>query len=167
MTDVVMGRVTPEQVRAVLDEVHDPEIPVLTISDLGILRDVEIVGDLVLVTVTPTYSGCPAMDTIRADIRRVLQERGLACEVRTVLAPAWTTEWMTAAGREKLQAYGIAPPRPTRSGPVDVPLGLRGIRCPQCTSPDVAELSRFGSTSCKSLWRCNTCREPFDHFRAH
>jgi len=159
--------VTTAAVRALLDSVHDPEIPVLTISDLGILRDVEVAGTHVVVTISPTYSGCPAMDEIRADIDAVLAEGGFDGEVRTVLSPAWTTDWMTDAGRRKLLEYGIAPPRPTRSGPVAVELGRTVIGCPQCASRDVEELSRFGSTSCKSMWRCNSCREPFDHFRAH
>ena len=161
---------TPEaQVREVLSAVTDPEIPVITIDDLGVLRDVQVEGGHVTVTITPTYSGCPAMDEIEADIRSALAARGFDdVEVRSVLSPAWTTEWMSEAGREKLRAYGIAPPTRRASGPVLVTLG-RPVRpsCPRCSSDDVEELTRFASTSCKSLWRCRACREPFDHFKDH
>ena len=152
-------------VRELLAQVHDPEIPVITIEDLGILRDVELDGDRVVVTITPTYSGCPAMQEIEADVRSALS--GYDVEVRTVLSPAWTTDWMTDEGRAKLQAYGIAPPERRPAGPVLVQLGPPRLTCPQCGSADTEELTRFGSTSCKSMWRCRTCREPFDHFRAH
>ena len=161
---------TAEQVREVLSTVTDPEIPVITIEDLGILRDVAVDGGHVTVTITPTYSGCPAMDEIRADITGALAEHGLRdVEVRTVLSPAWTTDWMSEAGRDKLRAYGIAPPERRASGPVLVTLGRRpaGPACPQCGSADTEEVTRFASTSCKSMWRCLSCREPFDHFKAH
>jgi ring-1,2-phenylacetyl-CoA epoxidase subunit PaaD len=156
---------TAAEVRQALAQVHDPEIPVITIEDLGILRDVQVEGRRVVVTITPTYSGCPAMQEIEADVRAALQ--GFEVEVRTVLAPAWTTDWMTDEGREKLRAYGIAPPARSPSGPVLVPLGPPRLACPQCGSTDTEELSRFGSTSCKAMWRCRSCREPFDHFRRH
>lgn len=164
---------TATSAREVLAQVMDPEIPVLTIEDLGVLRDVSVEqadgGERVVVTVTPTYSGCPAMDEIRADIRAALQQAGWRdVEVRTVLSPAWTTDWMTESGRQALRAAGIAPPGPRAPGPVPVTLGRRpDVACPQCGSPDTEELTRFGSTSCKSMWRCRSCREPFDHFRAH
>jgi ring-1,2-phenylacetyl-CoA epoxidase subunit PaaD len=154
-----------EGIRAVVAEVPDPEVPVLTIDDLGILRDVTLDADgRVEVTITPTYSGCPAMDAISADVKAALAAHGLSdVHVRMVLAPAWTTDWMSAAGRRKLLDYGIVPPQPRAEGPVMVALALR---CPQCGSPDTRELSRFGSTACKSLWVCSTCHEPFDHFKA-
>ena len=163
---------TVAQVREVLAEVTDPEIPVITIEDLGILRDVAVDGGHVTVTITPTYSGCPAMDEIRADIRTALAEHGWTdVDVRMVLAPAWTTDWMSEAGREKLRAFGIAPPAARAAGPVPVTLGTVQLRprvtCPQCNSGDTEELTRFASTSCKALWRCRSCREPFDHFKAH
>ena len=163
---------TVTQVREVLAEVTDPEIPVITIEDLGILREVAVDGGHVTVTITPTYSGCPAMDEIRADIRTALAEHGWTdVEVRMVLAPAWTTDWMSEAGREKLRAFGIAPPAARAAGPVPVTLGTVQLRprvtCPQCGSGDTEELTRFASTSCKALWRCRSCREPFDHFKAH
>jgi len=157
-------------VREILDSVVDPEVPVLTIADLGVLRDVRV-GDsgAVEVTVTPTYSGCPAMDVIRSDIVETLRRHGFReVAVRTVLSPPWTTDWMSEAGRRKLEEYGVAPPSgrapvaPATRGPV--PLAL-SVRCPQCGSLDTREVSRFGSTSCKALYTCNACREPFDHFK--
>jgi ring-1,2-phenylacetyl-CoA epoxidase subunit PaaD len=152
-------------VRAAVAAVPDPEVPVLTIDDLGILRDVSVdpTGH-VDVTITPTYSGCPAMDAIRADVTQALREQGYDdVHVSLVLSPAWTTDWMSDEGKQKLLDYGIAPPQPSADGPVALSLTLR---CPQCGSPDTRELSRFGSTACKSLWVCNSCREPFDHFKA-
>jgi ring-1,2-phenylacetyl-CoA epoxidase subunit PaaD len=146
--------------------VLDPEIPVLTIEDLGVLREVIVTDDRhVEVTITPTYSGCPAMDAIRQDVVAALNEAGFAeVTVRLVLAPAWTTDWMSQAGKEKLREYGIVPPAHRTSGPVPLRLSLR---CPQCGSGSTHELSRFGSTACKSLWVCDDCKEPFDHFKAH
>ncbi|HWT34439.1 MAG TPA: 1,2-phenylacetyl-CoA epoxidase subunit PaaD [Microbacterium sp.] len=147
--------------------VHDPEIPVLSIADLGVLRDVRDDGDAVTVTITPTYSGCPAVDTIRDDLVLALTAAGFArVDVRTVLAPAWTTDWITPHGREALAAFGIAPPGPVtaRTGPI--PLRL-SVKCPRCGSLDTRELARFGSTSCKALYQCRSCDEPFDHFKAH
>lgn len=151
--------------RHVAAAVPDPEIPVLTIEDLGILRDVEERADgHVRVTITPTYSGCPAMEAIRADVIAALAEAGYPdVTVDLVLSPAWTTDWMTEEGRRKLVEYGVAPPVHREPGD-PVPLTL-SLRCPQCGSPDTRELSRFGSTACKSLWVCNACREPFDHFK--
>jgi ring-1,2-phenylacetyl-CoA epoxidase subunit PaaD len=148
--------------------VLDPELPVLSIADLGILRDVAMSDDgSVVVTITPTYSGCPAMDVIRRDVEDAVRAAGFdRVEVRTVLSPAWTTDWLTESGRRALQDYGIAPPasrRTASSGPVALSLS---VRCPQCGSPDTRESSRFGSTACKSLWVCNACREPFDHMKA-
>jgi len=154
--------VTAELVREVLAQVPDPEIPVITIEDLGILRDVAVEGTHVVVTVTPTYSGCPAMDEIRADIVSALAAAGVDdVEVRTVLAPAWTTDWMSEDGKRKLREFGIAPP-----GQLLLQIRPR-VECPQCGSSDTEEMARFASTSCKSMWRCRSCREPFDHFKAH
>jgi ring-1,2-phenylacetyl-CoA epoxidase subunit PaaD len=153
-------------VREVLAQVRDPEIPAVSIADLGILRDVSVQGGRVVVTITPTYSGCPAMDEIRADVVAVLAEHGWDdVEVRTALAPAWTTDWISEDGKRRLREVGIAPPGPV-SGPVPVQLRSR-VDCPQCGSTDTEETARFASTSCKALWRCRTCREPFDHLKAH
>ena len=136
--------------------VRDPEIRVITIAELGILRDVTLEGGHVTVTITPTYSGCPAMDVIRADIVTAAHRAGYDdVEVRTVLAEPWSTDWISDEGRAKLAAAGIAPPSHS------VALTLT-VRCPLCGSPDTEQLSRFGSTACKSLWRCRACREPFD-----
>ncbi|WP_460796080.1 1,2-phenylacetyl-CoA epoxidase subunit PaaD [Microbacterium sp. GXF0217] len=151
--------------RAVAASVADPEIPVLTIADLGILRGVAVDDRRVVVTITPTYSGCPAVEAIRDDVLRALADAGFTdAAVRTVLSPAWTTDWMTDAGRQKLLDYGIAPPTGDRpAGPVAVPLS---VRCPQCGSLDTRELTRFGSTACKALYECRACLEPFDHFKS-
>ncbi|WP_371401552.1 phenylacetate-CoA oxygenase subunit PaaJ [Kribbella sp. NBC_00662] len=153
--------VTDAAILEAVGEVADPEVPVLTIADLGVLRGVRHDGDEVVVTITPTYSGCPAMDLIRHEVELTLQSLNVDGRVETVLSPAWTTDWMSEAGKAKLVDYGIAPP--SASGPVMLRLS---VRCPLCGSPDTTELSHFGSTSCKSLWRCNTCREPFDHFKS-
>ncbi|MGW6199034.1 1,2-phenylacetyl-CoA epoxidase subunit PaaD [Kribbella sp. NPDC055110] len=154
--------VTDAAILEAVGEVADPEVPVLTIADLGVLRGVRHEGDEVVVTITPTYSGCPAMDLIRHEVELTLRSLNVDGRVETVLSPAWTTDWMTEAGKAKLTDYGIAPPLGTTT-PVLLQLS---IRCPQCGSPNTSELSRFGSTSCKSLWRCNSCKEPFDHFKA-
>jgi ring-1,2-phenylacetyl-CoA epoxidase subunit PaaD len=154
-----------ERAWAAAAAVPDPEIPVLSIADLGVLRDVSVDdAGAVSVTITPTYSGCPAMEVIRHDVEKSLSDNGFSdVNVRTVLSPAWTTDWMTEAGRAALADYGIAPPAPRGAGPVALTLA---VRCPQCGSPETRELSRFGSTACKSLWVCTACREPFDHFKA-
>lgn len=151
--------------RAAVATVVDPEIRVLTIEELGIVRDVRTAPDgRVTVTITPTYTGCPAMDVIRADIRAALARGGHPdADVVTELSPAWSTDLISDSGRAKLAAAGIAPPPAQRSGPVAVMLS---VRCPRCGSPDTEELSRFGSTACKSLRRCRTCTEPFDAVKA-
>ena len=145
--------------------VVDPEIRAVTIEELGILREVEVdARHHVTVTITPTYSGCPAMDVIRADIRTALRRAGYDdVEVVTALGAPWSTDWITEEGKRKLAAAGIAPPSPVRQRR-DVVLTLT-VRCPQCGSPETEELSRFGSTACKSLWRCRSCLEPFDRVK--
>ncbi len=157
---------TLEQVRAAVAAVPDPELPALSIADLGILREVSLDGDRFVVTVTPTYSGCPALDAIRADVTAAAAAVGADdVEVRTVLAPAWTTDWMSEAGKQALAEYGIAPPGRRKAGGT-IALTL-SVRCPQCGSPDTHETSRFSATACQSLWTCHSCREPFTHFKAH
>jgi ring-1,2-phenylacetyl-CoA epoxidase subunit PaaD len=153
--------------REIAAAVLDPELPMVTIEDLGILRDVtEDDQGRVHVTITPTYSGCPAMETIRADLVTTLELAGYQhVDVEFVLSPAWSTDDLTDAGRAKLAGAGIAPPAPVRAHDGPVPLAL-SVRCPQCGSLDTRESSRFGSTACKSLWVCRACREPFDHFKA-
>lgn len=161
-----MATATPiESLHEIAARVTDPEIPVLTIADLGILRDVALEGDgAVVVTITPTYSGCPAMDAIRQDLEGAFSEAGYPkVRVDLVLSPAWSTDWMTEAGRAKLEEYGIAPPTGTGHRGT-VTLGL-AVKCPQCHSLNTRELSRFGSTSCKALYSCRDCLEPFDYFK--
>jgi ring-1,2-phenylacetyl-CoA epoxidase subunit PaaD len=147
--------------------VVDPEVPVVTIEDLGVLRYVQLteIGGVV-VQLTPTYSGCPAIDAMRDDVVSVITEAGYTdVRVDVVLAPAWTTDWISQSGRDKLEAYGIAPPAPRRTdGKVN--LGL-GIRCPRCESLHTRQTSRFGSTACKALYVCQRCHEPFDYFKEH
>ncbi len=156
--------VTTRTARDIAGDVLDPELPVVTIDDLGILRDVtEDDQGRVHVQITPTYSGCPAMETIRTDLVEALTSAGYQqVSVEFVLAPAWTTDWISPEGRRKLEEYGVAPPAPTSDGPVALTLS---VRCPHCGSVDTLESSRFGSTACKSLWVCQSCREPFDHFK--
>ena len=146
--------------------VVDPEIPVLTIADLGVLRNVTVSDGQVEVAITPTYSGCPAMNMIALEIEMALEREGIENSiVRTVLSPAWTTDWMTDEGRKKLKDYGIAPP--IAGGGRRALFGEEQVACPQCGSVATEVLSEFGSTSCKALWRCTACREPFDYFKCH
>jgi ring-1,2-phenylacetyl-CoA epoxidase subunit PaaD len=165
-----------ERARAAAATVRDPEIRVLTIDELGILRGVTVAEDgTVVVNLTPTYVGCPAMDTIRADVVESVRGAGFeAVEVAVSWSPAWTTDWLDDTARDKLRAAGIAPPAsPAEPRFTDVPphrrLPMLSIapRCPRCDSADTTELSRFGSTACKALWRCDACLEPFDHVREH
>jgi len=169
----------PQDLRAAIAAIPDP---VLTIEDLGILREVQVdeLARSVSVLITPTYSGCPAMDAIRQHIEHAARRLSYTATVRTRLSPAWTTDWMSQAGRDKLREFGVAPPH-SRSDdhagqtpgqrsdqspqPVGVRLSVRQVECPLCGSPDTEEISRFGSTACKSLRRCQACREPFDEFK--
>lgn len=147
-------------------QVVDPEIPVLTIADLGVLREIAVSDGQVEVAITPTYSGCPAMNMIALEIEVALEREGIRNpRVRTVLSPAWTTDWMSDDGRRKLKEYGIAPPQ-AGSGRRAL-FGEQQVACPQCGSVETEVLSEFGSTSCKALWRCRRCREPFDYFKCH
>ena len=150
--------------------VTDPELPMLSLHDLGVLRSVAIQDDTVVVTITPTYTGCPAMATMRADLQVALRRAGFdQIEVRTSLSPAWSSDWITARGRAALRESGISPPEPHSQRPGPVPLTLfapvRQLQCPQCGGTATSELSRFGSTACKSLHVCGTCGETFDHFK--
>jgi ring-1,2-phenylacetyl-CoA epoxidase subunit PaaD len=160
---------------AALDELSDPEIPVLTLRDLGIVRDVRAAADgRVEVVITPTYSGCPAIGQIEDDVRTTLQKHGIDAQVVTQLSPAWTTDWMSDAGKDKLREYGIAPPR--RAAGRDDGQALRFIAraatpdvvpCPRCGSAQTVETSRFASTACKALYKCLACQEPFDYFKPY
>jgi ring-1,2-phenylacetyl-CoA epoxidase subunit PaaD len=162
---VVDAAVLRERALAVLQAVTDPEIPVLTIADLGILREVTVHDDVVEVTITPTYSGCPAMNMITLEIEAALARAGIKARVRTSLSPAWTTDWLTDAARRKLAAFGIAPPEQTASR--RALFGEAKPHCPLCGSTETEQISEFGSTACKSLHRCLACREPFDAFKCH
>ena len=156
--------------RTIAETVTDPELPMLTLAELGVLRDVTEGPGHVEVTITPTYTGCPALDMMRADLRRRLADAGYTdVRVRTVRAPPWTTDWISDEGRRKLREAGIAPPGPAPrrpAGPIPLTLGpTRRVQCPHCGSADTVELSRFGATACKSLRRCESCSEPFEHFK--
>jgi ring-1,2-phenylacetyl-CoA epoxidase subunit PaaD len=159
------------EARAVAETVTDPELPMLTLADLGVLRDVRTERGTVVVEITPTYTGCPAMGVMRADLVQALREAGYPeVDVRTVLAPPWSTDWISSDGRRKLAEAGIAPPgsAPARpSGPVPLQLGptVRALSCPLCGSADTEELSPFGATACKDLHRCRGCGEPFEHVK--
>ena len=154
---------------SLLETVTDPEVPVLSVVDLGIIREVRMTDGRPEIVITPTYSGCPAMDVIRMNIRMVLLQHGYTdVRLTTVLSPAWTTDWMSEKGKEKLMAYGIAPPMPV---PVVCHPGLfqqeEAIPCPHCHSYHTTLISQFGSTACKALYRCEDCHEPFDYFKCH
>lgn len=153
-------------IKKILIQVTDPEIPVLTIEDLGILRNIEWEGEQLVVTITPTYSGCPAMKMIETDIELTLQKAGYDnVLVKSILSPAWTTDWMSEDGRKKLEEFGIAPPLHA-SADKNILLGKnKHIRCPQCKSENTEMKSQFGSTACKSLYVCKDCKEPFDYFK--
>ncbi|HEV7654631.1 MAG TPA: 1,2-phenylacetyl-CoA epoxidase subunit PaaD [Mycobacteriales bacterium] len=157
--------------RVVAGTVTDPELPMLTLADLGVLRDVRTEDGTVVVEITPTYSGCPALGVMRADLVHRLHAAGFPdVDVRTTLSPPWSTDRITAAGRQKLAAAGIAPPGPApvrAAGPVPLQLGpsRRTASCPQCGSPDTVEQSEFGATACKALRRCRACGEPFEHVK--
>lgn len=151
-----------------LQSVSDPEIPVLSIADLGVLRNVEVNAGETIITITPTYSGCPAMKVIEEDIAEKMKEEGVHnFKIKTVLAPAWTTDWMSDEGKRKLKEYGIAPPVKGTSGDQFRSQFPKKVTCPHCGSEDTEMKSFFGSTPCKSLYVCHVCKEPFDYFKCH
>ena len=165
-----LAPISADQVYAWLQEVPDPEIPVLSVVDLGVVRDVSWDGEACVVVVTPTYSGCPAMREITQDIQRTLARHGIdEVRVETRLAPAWTTDWMSEKGREALKGYGIAAPaeRAIDISGISRRAAAPAIACPRCGLRDTRLVSNFGSTSCKALYRCVACREPFDYFKTH
>ena len=161
---------TRDEIDEILDAVKDPEVPVLSVVELGIVRDVRLDGGVVTVTLTPTYSGCPAMRVIEQDITAALAARGLAVRIEIVYAPAWTTDWMSDEAKRKLEAYGIAPPgtatHETLVSLTRAPATGAAPRCPYCHSRDTVVKSEFGSTACKSICFCNACRQPFEMFKA-
>ena len=171
------SRQEEEKIRGILEEVKDPEVPVLSILDLGILRDVQITSPLcggtgespaVRLTITPTYSGCPAMDVIQMDIRLKLLEKGYKnISIQQSLSPAWTTDWMSEEGKQKLKEFGIAPPNPKQQFCTAEMFQQEAVQCPRCDSFHTEVISQFGSTACKSMYRCLDCKEAFDYFKCH
>jgi len=161
--------VTRSEIETFLDEVCDPEIPVLTIRELGILRSIEVVGESVTITLTPTYSGCPAMQAIADEVRACLSRHGIEkLNIQTSFNPPWTTEWLSDIAKQKLRDFGIAPPVSTpQSDLVLFPTKRRNIPCPRCKSIETEQTSEFSSTACKALYRCLTCREAFEYFKEH
>lgn len=161
---IEMKTITP-QITAILESVSDPEIPVLSIMDMGVVREVEVQERDVFIKITPTYSGCPAMDTIADDIKAAFAKEGYQAQVKLILAPAWSTDWITECGRKALEAYGIAAPL-TEEADKEALLGNKKIvKCPQCGSTHTRVVSQFGSTACKALFQCEACHEPFDYFK--
>jgi ring-1,2-phenylacetyl-CoA epoxidase subunit PaaD len=166
---VINNDIMIRRIWSLMEQVNDPEVPVLSVVDLGVIRDVRADEEEIEITLTPTYSGCPAMDVIRMNIRMVLLEHGYKnITLTTVLSPAWTTDWMSERGKEKLKAFGIAPPLPVQQ--FCRPAFFQkdeAIQCPQCHSYHTTRISEFGSTACKALYRCEDCKEPFDYFKCH
>lgn len=152
-------------INGLLRQVTDPEIPVLSIMDMGIVRDIQITGKVVLVKITPTYSGCPAMDMIATEIKATLDRAGYKTTVELVLSPPWTTDWITERGRKKLEAYGIAPPLDATADKRALIDGASVVKCTRCGSTNTKMVSQFGSTACKALFQCRDCLEPFDYFK--
>ena len=162
----IFTNITEQEIWKLLEQVHDPEIPVLSVIDLGIIRDVKLNNEEIEVFITPTYSGCPAMDVISMNIKMALLKEGLnKIKITQQLSPAWTTDWMTNEGKEKLKSYGIAPPA-AKTFDKNYLENLV-IECPLCYSTNTRLISQFGSTSCKALYQCNDCLEPFDYFKCH
>ncbi len=160
--------ISKEDIYAILEQVSDPEVPVLSIIDLGVIRDVVLHEDTLEVVITPTYTGCPAMDMIEVNIKAILQENGFDnIKVTTILSPAWTTDWLSEAGKQKLLDYGIAPPQGSSKSKRALFSEETGIACPQCRSTHTEMISQFGSTACKSQYKCLDCKEPFDYFKCH
>jgi ring-1,2-phenylacetyl-CoA epoxidase subunit PaaD len=159
---------TTQEIWAVLARVNDPEIPVLSVTDLGIVRDVKLLEGGIEVVITPTYSGCPAMDMIAVNIKAGLQAEGIDnVTIKSILSPAWTTDWMTEEGKQKLKKYGIAPPVEENPDKMTLFAPQPAIECPRCNSLNTKLLSQFGSTACKAMYQCQDCKEPFDYFKCH
>lgn len=158
---------TETDIWSLLEQVKDPEIPVLSIVDLGVLREVKYKDGVFDVSITPTYTGCPAMNVIEEEIKVLLDRNNVPCIVHLILSPAWTTDWMTESGKQKLKAYGIAPPQEEGISLNDLFGSPSNIICPLCNSTHTELISQFGSTACKSLYKCLDCKEPFDYFKCH
>ncbi len=163
--ETLNAHLTVSDIRRLLDDVHDPEIPVISIADLGVLRDVQKVGEDFLIIITPTYSGCPATDMMKVGIFAKMKAAGIKnFHVETQLSPAWTTDWMSEDGKRKLKEFGIAPPMGNAGSEI---LEQEHPPCPHCFSLNTELVSQFGSTACKALFRCLSCGEPFDYFKCH
>jgi ring-1,2-phenylacetyl-CoA epoxidase subunit PaaD len=162
-------KIAEEKIGKLLESVMDPEVPVLSVIDLGIVRDVKMRDAEIEVVITPTYSGCPAMDVISMNIKMILLEHGYKkIKITTVLSPAWTTDWMSEHGKEKLKAFGIAPPTAKQQAcHTELFHDGEAVQCPHCNSYNTTLISQFGSTACKALYVCKNCREPFDYFKCH
>ncbi len=159
---------TTKEVRTLLSQIPDPEIPVISIEELGILRDVNFFNDEFVVTITPTYSGCPAMKAIEQDIVDLLKENGIEkVKVKSIFSPAWTTDWLSEVAKEKLRNYGISPPEKTTADKSVLTGVQKVVKCPRCNSENTELVSQFGSTACKALYKCKDCLEPFDLFKCH
>lgn len=158
---------TKEDIRVLLSEIPDPEIPVITIIELGVIRDIEISDDKsITLKITPTYSGCPAMKQIEDDVRKKLTENGFVnITINTIFSPPWTTDWITPEAKEKLRIYGIAPPEHSTEDKSWLTGKIKSIACPRCKSQNTKLISQFGSTACKALYQCQDCLEPFDYFK--
>lgn len=158
-----------QRIWTLLEQVSDPEIPVLTVIDMGIIRAVNVTKHACYeIVITPTYSGCPAMDMIAVDIKAVLQENGYNnVTIRTVISPAWTSEWLSESGKKKMKEYGIAPPQGSVVDKNELFAQAKAVACPQCESIQTKLLSQFGSTACKAMYQCLDCKEPFDYFKCH
>ena len=161
--------ISEEKILSILNHVADPEVPVLSVIDLGIIRDVKSINNEIEVTITPTYSGCPAMDVISMNIRLALISHGYNnIKIKQKLSPAWTTDWMSEEGKRKLKEYGIAPPNPKQQVcNNDLFAPHEAVQCPHCNAYHTHRISEFGSTACKSLYQCDDCKEPFDYFKCH
>jgi len=160
--------INEKQIWNILEEVKDPEVPVLSVIDLGIVRSVKTSEDKIDIAITPTYSGCPAMDVISMDIRLKLIEKGYRnVSIQQQLSPAWTTDWMSEEGKRKLKTFGIAPPNPKQQFCTSEMFQQEAVQCPRCDSYHTELVSQFGSTACKSMYRCLDCKEAFDHFKCH
>ena len=149
----------------ILNEVPDPEIPVLTVLDLGVIREAIVVNGKVIIKLTPTYSGCPAMDVIGDDLKTAFKNHGIEAEVELVLSPAWSTDWMSEEGKQKMEAYGIAPPLEESADKAALLGNAKVVKCTNCGSTNTRLVSQFGSTACKALFQCDDCHEPFDYFK--
>lgn len=160
--------VSEKEIWNILEDVKDPEVPVLSVVDLGIVRSVDTAHEPITITITPTYSGCPAMDVISMDIRLKMIEKGIRnVAVKQQLSPAWTTDWMSEEGKKKLKAFGIAPPNPKQQFCKEEMFQQEAVQCPHCDSFHTERVSQFGSTACKAIYRCLDCKETFDYFKCH